>query len=390
MKHTRPCSSVAPVLAPGHPGSPLARRRVGLGLAGIAGLGAGLGLALALAGCGAFGAKPGAASADASHPGDERVALVLEGREITVGELDERMKEQFIEEFRRQPEDRQFEMRESAIRELVQRHLVEAEAKKKALTPEALFEEVSGTAVQVSVEEVSTWYKQNSDRLRGAALEEVAPQIEQMLAQEKRGAAWRAFIDPKLAALDWEMMLAPPRVAIDATRLVRGPVDAKVTLVTFSDYQCPYCIRSERVLADVLAKYPKDVRLIHRHFPLDQIHPYARPAAEASMCADEQGKFWPFHDAIFALDGQIDAGSFARIGEQLGLDGSALEKCIGERRFKDYVEADAQAGEAAGVQGTPAFFVNGIPLKGARDVAELSRVIDAELARGAAGPTSSR
>ena len=392
MTHIRSCSSVAPALWHGRPGLSLRRLLLrpggGFGLAGLLALA--LALTLALAGCGGLGAKPGAASAGTSRPGDEQIALVLEGREITVGELDERMKEQFIEEFRRQPEDRQFEMRESAVRELVQRHVVEAEAKKKGLTPEALFEEVSGTASKVSVEEVSTWFKQNSERLRGAALEEVAPQIEQMLAQEKRGAAWRAFIDPKLAALDWEMMLAPPRVAIDATRLVRGPADAKVTLVTFSDYQCPYCIRSESVLAEVLAKYPKDVRLVHRHFPLDQIHPYARPAAEAAMCADEQGKFWPFHDAIFALDGQIDAESFARIGEQLGLDGSALENCIGERRFKDYVEADAQAGEAAGVQGTPAFFVNGIPLKGARDVADLSRVIDAELARVAAGPAGSR
>jgi predicted DsbA family dithiol-disulfide isomerase len=341
-----------------------------------------------LLGCGRLdpGATDGKSAEKAPRPGDEQVALVLDGREISVGELNERMKDQFLEEFLRQPEDRQYEMRESAVRELVQRHVVDAEAKKRGVTPEALFDEVTAGAAPVSIEDVSTWFTENEARLRGARLEEVAPEIEQMLAQERKSETWNAFIDPKLAALSWSMVLAPPRQSIEATKLVRGPEDARITLITFSDYQCPYCIRSEPVLAEVLAKYPKDVRLVHRHFPLDQIHPFARPAAEAAMCADAQGRFWEFHDAIFALNGKIDEKSFGAIGEALGLDGKALATCISERTFKDFVSNDATAGEAAGVTGTPAFFVNGIPLKGARDVKDLSRVIDAELARLAANP----
>ncbi len=341
-----------------------------------------------LLGCGRLdpGASDGESAKDEPRPGDEQVALVLDGREINVGELNERMKDQFLEEFLRQPEDRQYEMREAAVRELVQRHVVDAEAKKKGVTAEALFDEVTAAAPAVSVEDVSTWFKQNEARLRGARLEEVAPQIEQMLTQERKSETWNAFIDPKLAALSWSMELAPPRQSIEATKLVRGPENARITLITFSDYQCPYCISSEKVLAEVLAKYPKDVRLVQRHFPLDQIHPFARPAAEAAMCADAQGRFWEFHDAIFALNGKIDEKSFGAIGEALGLDGKALASCISERTFKDYVTNDAKAGEAAGVTGTPAFFVNGIPLKGSRDVKDLSRVIDGELARLAANP----
>ena len=338
-----------------------------------------------LFGCGRLGL--GANGDDAqkeSRPGDEQVALVLDGEAISVGELNERMKDQFLEEFLRQPEDRQYEMRENAVREIVQRHVVEAEAKKKGLTPEALFEEITSAAAPVSVEDVTTWYKQNEARLGGAPLEAIAPQIEEMLGQERKAKAWNEFIDPKLAALAWEMKLPPPRQNVEATKLVRGAADAPVTLITFSDYQCPYCIRSERVLAEVLAKYPKDVRLVHRHFPLDQIHPFARPAAEAAMCADEQGRFWDFHDAIFARNGKLEEESFAAIAAELGLDAKALDLCRSEHRFAEYVEKDAQAGQAAGVTGTPAFFVNGIPLKGARDVADLSRVIDGELARLAA------
>ena len=361
---------------PLHPGFPLLR-----GLALLASLALLAGLA-PIAGCGRLGLGDDKDKADAKkRDGDDQVALVLEGRDISVGELNDHMKDQFLEEFLRQPEDRQFEMRESAIRDMVQRHVVDAEAKKKGLTPEALFDEVTAGAPAVTVEDVSTWYKENEARLRSAPLEEVAPQIEQMLAQERRGAAWNAFIDPKLAALPWRMVLAPARTTLETTRLVRGPENAPITLITFSDYQCPYCIRSEKVLAEVLAKYPKDVRLNHRHFPLDQLHPFARPAAEAAMCADEQGHFWEFHDAIFALSGNIDDKSFAAIGTQLGLDEKALATCISEHRFKDYVQQDAAAGDAAGVTGTPAYFINGIPMKGARDVNDLSRVIDGELAR---------
>jgi predicted DsbA family dithiol-disulfide isomerase len=340
-----------------------------------------------LGGCGRIGLgadESAKSAAKKARPGDEQIALVLDGREISVGELNEQMQEQFLEEFLRQPEERQYEMRESAVRELIQHHVVEAEAEKRGLTPDALFEEVTSAVAPVSVEDVTTWYKQNEARLGGAPLDAIAPQIERMLGQERKAEAWNEFIDPKLEALSWEMVLAPPRREVEVTRLVRGPADARVTLVTFSDYQCPYCIRSEKVLADVLAKYPEDVRLVHRHFPLDQIHPFARPAAEAAMCADEQGKFWAFHDAIFALNGRIDESSFDAIAGEIGLDGAALGRCIEEGRFKDYVENDARAGEAAGVTGTPAFFVNGIPMKGARDVADLSRVIDGELARLAA------
>lgn len=341
--------------------------------------------AFALSGCSrlGLGAKEDGTGRGASGAlaGDERVALVLEGEEITVGELDERMKEQFLEEFRRQPEDRQYEMREAAIRELVQRHVVEREAEKRGLTPDALYDEITGAAPAVSVEDVSSWFKQNEARLGGAKLEDVAPRIEQMLQHERRSQAWSAFLEPALDALSWELRLSPPRKNVEATRLVRGSAYAPVTLIAFSDYQCPYCIRSEPVLKDVLAKYPKDVRLVLRHFPLDQIHPLARPAAEAAMCADEQGRFWDFHDALFALEGDIVEASIPAIAQRLALDSKAFEICVAERRFRDFVEADAQAGSAAGVTGTPAFFVNGIPLKGARDVAEFSRVIDAELAR---------
>lgn len=99
------------------------------------------------------------------------------------------------------------------------------------------------------------------------------------------------------------------------------------------------------------------------------------------MCADEQGKFWEYHDGIFARKGKLAEGSFVEIGSEIGLDPDAFSSCVDERRYKDFVEADFAAGSDAGVTGTPSFFLNGIALKGTRDADELSRHVDLELAR---------
>jgi predicted DsbA family dithiol-disulfide isomerase len=312
---------------------------------------------------------------------DEGVAAVIDGRRITVSEVHEHMRNQFLEEFLRQPEDRQFEMRERAVRDIVQEHIIEIEARKQAKTPEEVYEAIENSVPEPTDEEVADWYSKNHGRLRGAKLEDVSGPIKELLVNEGRSQALKAFLDPKLEALAWQMLLAPPRKELATTRLVRGSASAPVTIIAFSDYQCPYCVRAEPILAQVLERYPEQVRLVHRHFPLDTIHPFARPAAEASMCAEEQGKFWEYHDGIFARRGKLEEGSFAEIGSALGLDAEALSSCIEERRYKDFVEADFTAGKEAGVTGTPSFFLNGISLKGARDADDLSRHVDLELAR---------
>lgn len=344
-------------------------------------------------GCGVLGLEsPGAEETARSAGGDDggggggngEIALVLDGREVTVDELNAHMQEQFLEELLRQPDAEVFEMRQKAAQDLVQRHVVEAAAAEAGVSPEALFEQVTAGAPEASVEDVSEWYTRNQSRLRGARLEDVAPQIKDMLDNEARARAWSEFLGPRMEAVDWRLALEPPRAELEATRLVRGPEDAPITIMAWSDYQCPYCIRSEPVLAEVLSRYPEDVRLVHRHFPLDSIHPQARPAAEAAMCADEQGRFWDFHDAIFEREGRLSPESFAEIGRELDLDSEALAECMAERRYQDFVQADVEAGAAAGVTGTPAFYVNGIALRGARDADEISRIVDAELARGRA------
>jgi protein-disulfide isomerase len=336
-------------------------------------------------GCGQLGLEPtssdSSSSESAADPDGERVALILDGREISISEVDEYMQDAFLEELLSRPSSEIFEARTKGIQEMVQKQVIDAAAAERGLTREELFEEVVAQAAAPTAEEVSAWYSENQSRLRGAKLEDVSSRIEELLLNERRADAWMKFISPKLDALDFSIVLEAPREDLEVTRLIRGSADAPVTIMTFSDYQCPYCIRSEPVLAEVLSRYPDQVRVVHRHFPLDTIHPFARPAAEAAMCADEQGKFWEFHDAIFARAGQLSEGSFAEIGSELGLDGDAMGLCITERRYAEYVQNDFDSGQKAGVEGTPAFFVNGLFLKGSRTADDLSRIVDSELER---------
>ena len=340
------------------------------------------GFSFCLSGCSALG-EPGseANASTAAREGDDTIVLVLDGRNVTQAELHAHMQEQFLDELLRQSESELFTIREQAARDLVRRYVIDAAATERGTTAEALFDEIAAPAAPATLEDVTSWYAENQERLRGAPLQDVAERIKELLDNEARYTAWGDFVGPRLEALEWELLIDPPRAELTATSLIRGNPEAPITLMSFSDYQCPYCIRSELVLNEVLARYPGRVRLIHRHFPLDNIHPFARPASEAAMCAEEQGRFWDFHDAIFAREGRLSSASFGEIAAELDLDATALAECIDEGRHRQAVQADLVDGQQAGVTGTPAYFVNGIALKGAQDADEISRLIDAELLR---------
>jgi len=151
-----------------------------------------------------------------------------------------------------------------------------------------------------------------------------------------------------------------------------------VTIIEFSDFQCPFCFRAAPTVRQVLATYGDKIRLVYRHYPIPG-HPQARPAAEASACAAEQGKFWEFHDRLFADQSKLSAADLKQDAAAIGLDAAKFDSCVTSGKYKADVDADIQAGEAAGVNGTPAFFVNGRLLSGAQPFESFKRVIDEEL-----------
>ncbi|AEI66657.1 DsbA family protein [Corallococcus macrosporus] len=170
------------------------------------------------------------------------------------------------------------------------------------------------------------------------------------------------------------------KVEIPADSPSFGPATAKVTLVEWSDFECPFCSRVGPTLAQIKESYPKDVRVVFRHQPLP-FHPNAKLAAEASHAAHEQGKFWEYHDKLFANQKALDRASLEKYAQELGLDVSKFKAALDSGKFKAKVEADMAAGSALGANGTPTFFINGREFVGAQPFANFKRVIDEEIGK---------
>lgn len=161
----------------------------------------------------------------------------------------------------------------------------------------------------------------------------------------------------------------------------RGAATAPITLVEFSDFECPFCARATPVLKQLEEAYPGQIRRVFRQFPLMAIHPGAERAAEASLCAAEQERFWEMHDALFEQPVALDPADLHRKAAQVGLDAALFKTCLDMQKYAGTIEQDLKEGVAHGVTGTPAVFINGRLVSGARPYAEFAQVIDAELAR---------
>lgn len=159
----------------------------------------------------------------------------------------------------------------------------------------------------------------------------------------------------------------------------KGPADAPVTIIEFSDYQCPFCKKVEATINQIIETYGDKIRFVYRDFPLG-FHQYAQKAAEASECADEQGKFWEYHDKLFENQQAINIENMKRWARDLNLDPDKFDDCLDSGKYASEVQKDLQDGQAAGVSGTPTFFINGKKLSGAQPFSTFKAIIDAELA----------
>lgn len=160
---------------------------------------------------------------------------------------------------------------------------------------------------------------------------------------------------------------------------IRGSKNAPVMLVVYSDFQCPYCGRHNSTMQNIIKKYGNKVAWVHRHFPLS-FHENALPAAMASECASEQGKFWEFADKLFANQQNLNDGQYGIFAADLGLDANKFSSCYTSNKYRDRVNTDMQNGQGNGVEGTPATFVNGSLVSGAVPQSELEKMIDEKIA----------
>jgi protein-disulfide isomerase len=165
---------------------------------------------------------------------------------------------------------------------------------------------------------------------------------------------------------------------------VRGPKNAPISVVLFSDFQCPFCGRVEPAISELEKAYPGKVRVAWKNYPLP-FHNNAKPAAEAALAANEQGKFWEMHDILFKNQQALTAADLEKYAKEIGLDMGKFKAAIDSHKFAAQVEADTKQGSALGVQGTPAAFVNGNLVSGAQPVEAFKKIVDAELKGGPKG-----
>jgi len=168
-------------------------------------------------------------------------------------------------------------------------------------------------------------------------------------------------------------------IKIEKDDHIRGNKNAKITIVEYSDIQCPFCSRYHDTMLQVMKNYPNQVRWVFRHFPLESIHPMAKKAAEATECADEQGKFWEYADKLYANQGSLSNEYFSTLAKELGLNTGKFDSCLSSGKMAGKVSADLQQGQTLGIKGTPGGFINGKSIPGAVPYATLETMIKAEL-----------
>jgi protein-disulfide isomerase len=312
----------------------------------------------------------------APQAGSADPVATVAGQPVSEQELLETLGPQQVMQLRTQ----EYEAKSKALDSLIRLKLVQAEAKKQGISPEKLIQqEVEAKVADPTASEVEAYFW--GQNRAGASFEEVKEQYRASLKQMKLQKARQVYADSLRSKMDVAVLLQPPSVTVayDSAR-VKGDPKAPITIVEFSDFQCPYCKKSESTLHELLAKYNGRVKLAYLDFPLREIHPQAQSAAEAARCAGEQGKFWEYHDALYADQSKLNGAELVTQARALHLDEKSFQSCLDSGKFKSKIDADLAQGSKVGVAGTPGFFVNGVFLSGARPEADFEKIIDGQLA----------
>jgi protein-disulfide isomerase len=326
------------------------------------------------AGGGASKAQAGL-SGNAAASDSSAVVAEVNGQKITWAELDEQAAPR-LARLRQQ----EYEIRRDTLETMIADRLVEAEARERGISTDQLLErEVE--ASKPSTTDLARIYERNRTRFAGQTREEAYAHIEELLRQ--RGLAERrAALHRRLRKkANVTVHLEAPRVAVELPEDTHGtgPENAPVTIVEFTDYQCPFCHRAQGVIDRILEEYAGKVRLVHLDYPL-QNHPGAVPAARAARCAAEQGDFWKYHRDLMTEKGSLDETDLLGRATRLELDEGEFTQCLASGRYDDDIQAQVQQGSRLGVTGTPAYFINGRMISGAQPFDAFAQVIDDELA----------
>jgi len=330
-------------------------------------------------------AKPAAA---AKAPlGPTTIVAVVNGENISLADVDKEAAAQ-LRQLHRQAAEQEHALRQGVLETMVAKRLVEAEAKKRGVSDEELLRaEIEQKTPPPTEAEMREFYANNQARMPGT-FDQVKPQLGPYLQNQKAQARLVEYIGQLRSASQVTLSLPQPelpRVDVAAVGPARGPANAPVTVVVFSDFECPYCAKSKPVIDQIASTYGDKVRIVFRDYPLP-FHAKAPKASEAGHCADAQGKFWAFHDYLFEHQDKLEVADLKAAAVAVGLDAAAFDACLDGGTMAETVRKNADAGKEAGVSGTPAFFINGQQLDGAQPFEAFKQIIDAELGVTPAAP----
>jgi protein-disulfide isomerase len=296
--------------------------------------------------------------------------------EITQEQLEEELAAQ-LQEIERQ----RHEVLQNGMENAIEQALLDLEAEARGVAENEMLRELYADLDEPTEEEIDAFYEERKARINRPK-EEVVGQIRNYLRQQERRGVYGDFIKELRGRYAVERYLEPWRTEVaEGGGPAMGPDTAPVTIIEFSDFQCPYCQRLAPTIDKIKEDYGDQVRVVFRQFPLP-IHDNAQKAAEASLCANEEGKFWEMHDAMFANIRALGVDQLKQKAAELGLNAETFADCLDSGKFADQVATDLSDGRAAGVSGTPAMFVNGRFLSGAVPYDQIAAVIDEELERG--------
>lgn len=335
-------------------------------------------LLLLAAGCAPAAEAPPGTEASSTGAGESSpAAAVVDGEAIGVDRVDNQIREELFNDTfgGAAGASKLYDARREAIDDIIEQVLVVRAAAAAGQDEETWLAEARAALPDVTDEDVAGFFEENKARLGTEPdLDEFAPRIRTFLEAQQGQLVYEKLHE----AADIRIQLERQRAQVAAIGASMGPESAPVTIVEFSDFQCPYCARVVPTLKQIAARYPEQVRIVFRHLPLD-FHAQAKLAAQASVCADDQDRFWPFHDKLFENQRAMQREQLVVYATELELDIASFEVCLDDPKTLARVDADLADARELGATGTPAFYINGIMLSGAQPFENFDAIIIEEL-----------
>ena len=357
--------------------------------------------AFILAGCSAFrplvesevgqpvasspSAETRASSMTQRGEGNTRVPLGrVNGKTLYTSSLDAELAQE-ISRAKSEALQREMHLRWIGFRGLVGEALLDEEAERLGVSREELYRREVVQRVTLPPEgEVKRLFEANRARFQGASFQEVSPSLTEHLMVQRREALMEELVERLVGRADVKLDIpvpALPRERLDLRDApFTGPADARVTIVEFADYECPYCAKASQVMKNLRELYPNDVKVVYLDFPLER-HPFARVAAEAAHCMHLQGHFWAYHDMLYDNLGEVDRSMLGEMATRVGGDRKEFERCMESDVPKRWVARGIKQAGELGLNATPSIFINGVKLLGLLPLPLMQRFVDNELQR---------